>query len=523
MMRMNRMQRLVEAAPERRGAALFMSFFLMIVILAVAFQITVSTGTDARVARNDVGLTTMDLAIESALLEVFEILKEDLASGGDAGGGGGAAGLGALTGGDTPDLEGGGGDPNAGGESEGASDSRRDEWARTQRTQINEIDVTIMIQDENSKYNVLSMLTENEDEAEKALDRVARIIANFRKGTSEEIDSHTAGSMAEAMLEHLRRRSDSVLPRPTLITDDPEREDVGLALSLREFVALEEFEEDHFRDYRNEEGEVVHSLASFLTTWTSLSSREDFEDAQDETPGGGGGGAGGGGGGEDDDDEDTPEGAGGDSQAMGDGRVAGDMEGQTQGIGGGGGGAGAGGGGGAGAPPTINVNTAPLAVLNALMDDRDVDPRFWDEILEYRNEEDEEAQDEDADPIYDEYGKEIVLHQFFSSVEQLAELDEWTTLEPIVQAEINQMLDVTSDVFTIYIRAGRVDQSGDYDLNDPDSLRELEESGTSLTRSMRCVVWRQGSGESAEIVPIERWELLDYRPWEVLDYPDEER
>lgn len=521
-MRIPRMQRLDEAARERRGAALFMSFFLMIVILAVAFQITVSTGTDARVARNDVGLTTMDLAIESALLEVFEILKEDLASGG-AGDGGASAGLGALTGGDTPEVDAGEGEAG-GGESEGASDSRRDEWARTQRTQINEIDVTIMIQDENSKYNVLSMLTEDEDEAEKALDRVARIIANFRKGTSEEIDSHTAHSMAEAMLEHMQRRSDAELPRPTLLTDDPEREDIGLVLSLREFVALDEFEEDHFRDYRTEEGEIVHSLTSFLTTWTSLSSREDYEDAQDDGPGGGGGG--GGGGGRDAEDDETPEAAGQNSQAMGEdgNRVAGGMEGQTQGIGGAGGGAGGGGaGGGVGDQPTINVNTAPLAVLNALMDDRDVDPRFWDEILEFRNEEDEEEQDEDADPIYDEYGKEILLYQFFSSVDELAELDEWVSLEPIVQSEINQMLGVTSDVFTIYIRANRVDQSGDYDLNDPDSLRELEESGTSLTRVVRCVVWRRGSGESAEIVPIERWELLDYRPWEVLDFPEDER
>ena len=87
-----------------------------------------------------------------------------------------------------------------------------------------------------------------------------------------EIDGNRARQIATAMAEYMRRRSDQVLPRPKLLSDDPENDDVGLPLSLREFIAIdpEVFTEDLFRDFVDERGAVVHSLASFLTVWTSI-------------------------------------------------------------------------------------------------------------------------------------------------------------------------------------------------------------------------------------------------------------
>jgi uncharacterized membrane protein YgcG len=92
------------ASPTRRGAALLLSLIVLFVLVAIVFQISIGTGTDARVARNDVGLSTMDLACESALLEVAEMLKADAPAGGEEGGAGG--GMSAMGGGD--DLSGGG-------------------------------------------------------------------------------------------------------------------------------------------------------------------------------------------------------------------------------------------------------------------------------------------------------------------------------------------------------------------------------------------------------------------------------
>jgi hypothetical protein len=37
------------------------------------------------------------------------------------------------------------------------------------------------------------------------------------------------------------------------------------------------------------------------------------------------------------------------------------------------------------------------------------------------------------------------------------------------------------------------------------------------------VLWRRETEEGMQLVPLVRWEVLDYLPIEVLDYPDEDR
>ena len=121
------------ARDERRGAALMMAVLVLLVLVMVVFQISISTGTDARIARNQTTLSSMDYCIESAMLKVFEDLKAD-AEADAAGGGGGAAGLG----GDSGSAQGAGG---AGGEGGGQpTDSSRDDWASVDRQDINEIE-----------------------------------------------------------------------------------------------------------------------------------------------------------------------------------------------------------------------------------------------------------------------------------------------------------------------------------------------------------------------------------------------
>ena len=59
---------------ERRGAALLLSLLVLLVIILLASQIKLLTARDAQVARNDVRMTQMDLAIESELPSVVEAL-----------------------------------------------------------------------------------------------------------------------------------------------------------------------------------------------------------------------------------------------------------------------------------------------------------------------------------------------------------------------------------------------------------------------------------------------------------------
>jgi hypothetical protein len=438
----------------RSGAALLLSLLVLLVIVAVVFQISISTNTDAQVARNDLTMTGMDLAIESAFLQSKQTLRDDS----DAGAAGGDSGSPQDLPGDIPNDMG-----DAPGEGGGAAtDSFMDEWGKPQSTTINDIELRILIQDEDSKYNVLNMFQEDEDEAEKAYERVARILDACREGTEEDIGKGTADEMARVMRDHWTERSDSYLARTILLSDDEENENLGMPLSLRELVVLEPFEERHFRDYFDVDNERVHSIESFLTIWTApYTTSAEGEDAE-PTVGGFG----------------------------------------------------------------VNLNRAPMAVLASLMDDRDLNARIWDGVLEYRNlEEEDEDQEEDADPILDEFGNETFPTRVFEDLGELTEVWGWDALEPDVRTEAEALLMTESAVFSIYITArhSTAQEGGRMGaFENRADKEEYERQGTDIVRTVRMVVWRDSSGEETVIIPLLRWEILGYSPLEVLDYPDED-
>jgi type II secretory pathway pseudopilin PulG len=489
------------AAAPRRGAALMLSFMVLLILILILAQIRYSTATADRVARNEETLVAMDSAIESALLQVFEDLKTDGASGAGAAAGGGLGG----GGGDT------GADPAAGGEDSGPTDSKEDEWAHAQRTELNEIQLRVLIQDEDSKYNVLSVLTADEDEAEKAVDRLARVIEWSRKGTEHEIDGTSARRMATAITEYMKRRDDQVLPRPQLLTDREEDEDVGLPLSLREFAAIdpELFPPDVFRDFVDEKGQVVHSLGSFLTVWSSVATLDEANEALQEP------------GEEEKEEEQEQEQQQEQEQEQEQQQEQQQQEeqqeqqgeenqgqGQDQGD---------------SAPPgwAINVNTAPGAVLHSMIESRDLPYRFWDDVVLFRNEKDDSVE-ENEDPPLDEYGRPIIVKKFFHSVDDLAQVDGWDGLEPIVQGELKALLKTQSQVFSIFVTARKPTGEEQIDTFSRQADVEREEANwQGLVRTVRAVVWRRVVGEGeVEIVPIVRWEVLDYVPFEVLDFPE---
>jgi len=520
----------------RRGVALLLALLLLVVLIAITIQISVTTSTDARIARNDLTISVMDLAVESALLNVAETLKTDGESSGGEGETGGAA-PGAAPGGAAP----GGAAPGAasGGESE-AVDSQRDEWHEPQRTTINDIQLRIFVVDEDSKYNVLNLVAEDEKEAQAAFDRVVRVLDMCREGSREfDIDPRTAEDMAKVMLEHMQRRKDSRIPRPKLLTDD-EDGDQGLPTTLEEFAALEPFAEHHFRDLRDRDGQIVHSIASFLTVWSSLGLAGDLPQTGKSGSGGAGAASKGGSG-------TGTTGAGGTNPAAKSGSntkaeggtgvtAPGGTAAGTEGAGT----AGASGAGGASGETTtggyaVNVNTAPAAVLKALFDDREVPPRFFDRVLEYRNLEEEEKEGEseeendatkDEEPELDEYGQEKFERRIFDSIGELSEVEGFKDLPAEQQTRLNQLLTTSSNVFSIYVVARKTTSAqGDMDATlTPAELRRKEESaGDALVRVVRSVVWRHTVDDAVVLTPIVRWEVLDYLPFEILDFPPEDR
>ena len=250
---------------ERRGSALLMAFLMLIVLYAIVFQLWFSTSADLRVAQNDVTSTQMDLAIESSLQEVYDRLKTD----GEAGGAAGADSAGGAAAGGASAAPGGGAAPAAGGES-APVDSREDSWGKPQRATIGEIELRILVQDEDAKINLLGMLADDEDEAEACFERVARVIDMFRDGSAADIDRSEALRIAESIRTHLKHRSESSLPKPKLLSDNEDKEELGMPLTLKEFEILDRLDPGLFRDFRDERGYIVHSLGAYLTVWSSV-------------------------------------------------------------------------------------------------------------------------------------------------------------------------------------------------------------------------------------------------------------
>ncbi|MEM9799520.1 MAG: hypothetical protein AAGA20_04275 [Planctomycetota bacterium] len=458
------------AADGRRGAALLLAFLVLIVIFAIVYQIKTVTLTESRITYNEMTRAKMDLAIESVLLQVYEDLAEDAraasASEGDQGGPGGSGG------GQAPAPDGGGAQQGDAGEparNPEAADSMMDRWYTPQSTNFEDIQIRIFIRDENSKYNVLNMLNPDEEVAEAALQRVSRILDNARGGTDYDIGGGEAEEMARAMREYMVSRFGDDLPRPALLTEDPENEDQIVPFTFDEFRVLEVFDDRMFEDFFGESDERIHSIASFLTVYTSPA--VGSEDAASGMPTGTGGWG-------------------------------------------------------------VNVNTAPHAVLSGLFDGRDIGYRLWDEIRDYRNIEEEPLEseedgleEEESEPMLDEYGEEIIQKQIFDGLDELEEVFEFQTLNETEKQSVQDLLQVESDVFEI-ILAARVSTAADaQERLEFESRREQEEyfrSGEHLVRIVRSVVWRRQADDDVEIVPLVRWEVLSNAPLRVLDFPDEE-
>tara|TARA_R110002072_G_scaffold247486_4_gene406693 strand:- start:405 stop:1748 length:1344 start_codon:yes stop_codon:yes gene_type:complete len=433
--------------PGQRGAALLLSFLVLIVILMICYQVnrTVS-GNQTEANRNRI-LTSMEWGIDSILLQIHEDLKAD-AEGGGAGAGAAPA----------DPLDAGLDGAEGGEESSDPVDSKMDDWATPDTVHINDQALRILIVDEDSKFNVLGILNQNEDEAEEALDILRRVLDFCREDTAHDIDSSQAAEMAQAILTHLKSRKDSLLPMEERLSDpeDEQADTARMPTSLREFIVLEPFEEHHFKDFFDVDGNRVHSIEWFLTCYTTVTTKS---------------------------------------------------------------GAASGGG------FAVNVNTAPRAVLAALFDSREVDGRLWAEVIEYRNTEDEETSesDEDVEPMLDEFGNEVLQMKFFDNLEELEELRNFEGMEEETKALIRRRLVTTSQVFTIYVVARQSTRSESNQIVEFSSQRErelYERDGTHLLKIVRSVVWRQSNNESASIIPLIRWDVLDHAPLEVLDIDD---
>ena len=171
----------------------------------------------------------------------------------------------------------------------------------------------------------------------------------------------------------------------------------------------------------------------------------------------------------------------------------------------------------------ININTAPRAIVQGLFPTFELPRVKTEAILEWRNQVDEEAlsEREDADEDLEDielresiFGvNEDEPKQFFTSLEDLGKVDgfDQDNLEAETQEEIQELLGVQSEIFSVYVYVRRTSLEG----FEQDSYYQ-EPPGTTLR--LKAVVWRAPTEDGAKIVYLRDWHQVPFTRWRIPDF-----
>ena len=510
----------LDRGPREGGVVLILTLFVILITYALVAQLTLGTSVASQTTRNAADRIRMRAACMSAAQEILETLSDD--AGGAGAGSGMAASMGeGMAQGMGEGMEGPGGDGfgqgpigdssgEPGGEGEGddgsESDSFEDAWARRMRIVMNDVEIEAWVQDENAKFNLLTMLAEDEELREDAKERYVRILDRMRDEFEDDLSYTDARRILEQTVVWLEARDrDEERPRP-LRHSNSEEEDRVLMFALEELLLLEDVDENLFYDQLRDNERIAPGLESLLTVWTSI----DLEQ-----PGQGETGSGLTGDGEvgepfgqdgerpsptEPEDPESP----GALESPATGGLQGAARGQPA-IG-----------------ARVNLNTTPRVVLESLMDESELPRSIVNEILEYRNEVDEEAIEEREAEEYDpdERALERALYGedepdpklYFKSLEDLDEIESLETLDQVTRQGFLDLIGVQSDVFSVYLFA-RIKPQGWM----PEE--RFEEPPGPVLR-LRAVVWRRVTDNGAKFLYLLPWHEVPYTRWRIPDFPE---
>mgnify|MGYP001211786638 CR=1 FL=1 len=455
---------------QERGVALVMALIFSILLYILVAELVVSSRMVRATGENDALLARMRTQMQYQMVEAEEKLLADLA-GQAAAGEEGAPGLGELPGGG-----GEGGPPMGGGEGGGEGeeeeedptskcDSSRDSWYEPVGHPDNDLTTYVWIEDENRKFNLLSVWSPDEEFATLSRQRLTRLIDVMREDSEYDVGSSDAAMIVSEIVDWGMRPSTDQMPVPELKTLDEEDRDFHVMLHLDELMLLPTVTPEMFFDKVIDKRHYL-GLESVLTIWTSL--RPDPGDpekiarqraARGEPAKG-------------EESEDPPP----STEAPGGAESAP----QPEGLG-----------------IKVNVNTASWPVLRALFDPGRVPDRIIDGIVRYRNELDDEAtEDANTESAMEsaEFGDmqlgDQPLYNFFETVEDLESVEEFAQVpDEEVKNEIMMALTTKSDVFSIHMASL-------YKRNDSEQRRIY------LLRRARSLVMRVDDGDEGLVVPL---------------------
>lgn len=524
--------KLRRASSTESGVILLLTLFVILITYALVAQLTLGTAVSYQVAENSANRIRMRrAAMDVAGEELLRLLADDMPGGeaeeaaagaadtlGDSGFGGQGA----------PGEEGEEGEEE---EDDGSnSDSRNDDWWRPTRFPIGDMEVHGFVQDENGKFNILTVFHPDEEERDAARDRFVRILDVLR----EDFDDDLTISEAERILDefiiwcegdlrsqkyppafrHSTMLLGQIATENQLAAASGEGSEEGgepaqlvsqlfLPYSLEELMLLESVDEDLFYDSVRPNDEIAPGLETVFTVYTTVNFDPPSEDELGSTEG-------------PDDLSDVTE-EGGNTEESGDLSEESSLSepiGGLDDI--------------LDAPAAIgaliNLNTAPPAVIYGLQPTSMFPPYFVEQILTYRNEVDEEAalEMEGEDRDYDQLElaraifreDEQIPYKYFRNLEDLTKIEGWEDrLDPEQREAFEQLIGVQSDIFSVYLWCRVPDQ--DWQQED-----HYEEPPGAVLR-LKAVVWRRQGEDGAKFVFLEPWREVSRTRWHIPDFQDE--
>lgn len=469
---------------------------LVLIFTFLLYILITELVTGARLVRitgeNDALMARMRNQMQYTLGQVRDSLLEDIAGSGEEGEGalpGSGPGAAPPIGGTGEGLGGLGGEAEEEADPASQCDSSRDGWFDPQSFAEDEIVVYVWVEDENRKFNILTLLSDDEEFARESRERFVRIVDGMREDTEFDLTQSDGERLAQGFVDYCRAgaRTEDI-PRPPLKSDGEERRsDYTIPLHLDELQMLDDVDDDLFYD-KILDGRVIPGLESHFTVYTALvydpgdpqknAAREERMRAQGRAV----------------EEPSTP--GGGEGEGAGEGAAPGGGEEE--------------------APPPegqgirININTAPPAVLHGLFPRHEMPETVVRAMLEFRNEVEEEG--DVVEGLDGEYSGDVDLglsekRKVFTSIDDLGELPEFANIaDPNVKTSFSELCDVHSDVFTIHFAAL-------YRRNETERLYVLRRAAT--------VVMRLGEGEDATLYTIVPFEDRRGLRIQGVDFPDE--
>lgn len=413
--------------PER-GAALILVLIFTVLLYALVVELQVTGRTARLTGENDALLARMNNHMEISLGQVEEMLLDDLAAalGSDEEGGGGpeagaGAGFPSIPG---PAGAGGEGEEEEEPEASAVADGSQDAWYEPTPYSDNDLTTYVWVEDENRKFNILSLVSPDEEFALESRERFVRLIDYLREGSEFDLNRSDGALFASRIIEWMRveTRSDE-LPKP-LLKSDNDMLRISLPLHLDELLLLPDIDEEVFYD-RVLDGKLIPGLESVLTTYTSMVF--DPGDPQKNARLG----------------RELPanvdeQNAAGTTADPGDSGAGMDPDQQPIGIG-----------------IRININTATRPVLRCLFSPAEFPDEVVEAILRFRNEpvEEEDLQSSLPDDYYGDFDAGIkIKRKMITDLQELEEIPEFANLaDPTVRQKFAELVTTRSDVFSVHM------------------------------------------------------------------------